>query len=112
MTDPQDAAESFDEETTGSDPDDEGRMDTTIERPYLAGETNVVEPIVDSVATREARTEPDDDADLAAALDEAEVDLMEADLSEALIANDVELVGDERDLSAEEAAIHVIDPDR
>ncbi|MGD9996291.1 MAG: hypothetical protein AB7L17_12955 [Ilumatobacteraceae bacterium] len=112
MSDPQDVAESFDEETTGSDPDEQGRMDVTVDRPYLAEERNVVEPIEDSVATRDARTEPEEDDDLAAARDEAEVDVMEADLSEALIADEVEIVGDEGDRSAEESAVHIIDSDR
>jgi hypothetical protein len=112
MSDPQDVAESYDEETTASDPDDEGRMDTTVDRPYLANEPNVVEPIIDSVATREARTEPEDDEELAAARDEEDVELMEADLSEALIADEVGVVGDEDDRSAEEAAMHIIDTER
>jgi hypothetical protein len=109
--DPQDVAETVDEETTGSDPDADGRMDSAVDRPYLANEPVVTEPILDSVASREARLEPGDDEALASALDDEEVDLMEADLSEALITDEIGVVGDERDLSSEEAAMHIVDTD-
>lgn len=107
---PQDIAEGFDEETTGADPDAADRTDMVPDDPYLVDEELVTEPIVDSVASREARLEPDDDAALAAAADDREVDLMEEDLSEALITDEIGLVSDDGDLSAEEAAIHVVEP--
>jgi hypothetical protein len=52
--------------------------------------------------------EPTDAELLAALIDEQELDLMEADLSEDLIADEIGLVSDQHDMSAEEAAIHVI----
>lgn len=106
---PQDSAESFDEEMTGVDPDASDRADPAPDVPYLVDEELVSEPIVDSVESREARLEPEDDASLAPAADDREVELMEEDLSEALIADEIGLVADDGDLSAEEAAIHVID---
>ena len=107
---PQDIAEAFDEETTGADPDAADRTDMAPDDPYLVDEELVTEPIVDSVASREARVEPGDDAALAPSVDDREVDLIEADLSEALIADEIGIVADDGDLSAEEAAIHVVEP--
>jgi hypothetical protein len=104
----QDVAEAFDEETTGSDPDAEGRMDTAIDVPYLLDEEQVTEPIVDSVASRDDRLEPDDDEIIAAAFDDRDVDELELDLSEDLDSEELGLVSDESDMSAEEAALHVI----
>ena len=105
-----DGAEAFDEQTTGADPDADDRADLTPDDPYLVDEELVTEPIVDSVASREARLEPEDDAALASAVDDREVILMEEDLSEALIADEIGIVADDGDLSAEEAAIHVVEP--
>jgi hypothetical protein len=107
---PQDVAEAFDEETTGSDPDADGRMDIAVDEPFLLNEEQVTEPILDSVETREDRLEPSDDEILAAALDEDELELIEADLEAELDAEDIGLVSDESDMSAEEAALHVIEP--
>ena len=107
---PQDVAEAFDEETTGTDPDTEGRMDVAVDEPYLLNEEQVTEPIMDSVDSREDRLEPDDDEILAAALDEDELELIEADLDAELDLEDLGLVSDESDMSAEEAALHVIEP--
>jgi hypothetical protein len=112
MSEPQDIAEAFDEETTGADPDAPpgDRVDLAPDDPYLVGEELSTEPILDSVASREARLEPDGDDVVASAIDDREVDLMEADLSEALIADEIDLVADDADLSAEEAAVHVVEP--
>jgi len=106
---PQDIAEAFDEETTGSDPDVDGRMDVTVDEPYLVDEEQVTEPILDSVATRDAREEPDDDAILASAIDDSEVDEIIDDLTAELDSEDIGLVADDSDMSAEEAALHVVD---
>lgn len=107
--DPQDTAEAFDEETIDADPDGPGRFDTAPEEAYLADEELTVEPIEDSVASREARLDPEDAGTLAGAVDDAEVDLVEADLSEALISDEIAIASDEDDMSAEEAAIHLTD---
>jgi len=106
---PQDSAESFDEDMTGADPDASDRADPAPDVPYLVDEELVSEPIVDSVESREARLEPEDDASLAPAADDRDVELMEADLSELLASDELGVIADDGELSAEEAAIHVID---
>lgn len=106
---PQDSAESFDEDMTGADPDASDRADPAPDVPYLVDEELVSEPIIDSVESREARLEPEDDASLAPAADDRDVELMEADLSDLLASDELGVIADDGDLSAEEAAIHVID---
>jgi hypothetical protein len=53
--------------------------------------------------------EPTDDEILQAALSDDELGSLEIDMSDDLIAGEAGLVSDESDLSAEEAAIHVIE---
>jgi hypothetical protein len=52
--------------------------------------------------------EPSDAEILAAALDEDELDLLQIDVTDELVANEVDLVADDEAMSAEEAAIHII----
>ena len=85
------------------------RVDPAPDVPYLVDEELVSEPIVDSVESREARLEPEDDASLAPAADDRDVELMEEDLSDLLASDELGVIADDGDLSAEEAAIHVID---
>lgn len=106
---PQDRAEAFDEETTGADPDAADRVDPAPDVPYLVDEELVSEPIVDSVESREARLEPEDDASLAPADDDRDAELMEDDLSDLLASDGLGVIADDGDLSAEEAAVHVTD---
>ena len=108
MSDTQDGAEAVDEAATASDPDDAEHFDPAPDVPYLVEEELVTEPIVDSVALREARLDPDDDDIVASARDDREEALIEADLVEPLVTDGNSLVGDVDSPSAEEAAIHIV----
>jgi hypothetical protein len=59
-------------------------------------------------AFRGENIEPSDAEILAAALDEDELDLLQIDVTEELVADEVDLVADDEAMSAEEAAIHII----
>jgi hypothetical protein len=111
--DPQDVAEQLDEDVTNTDPgntEQNGLLDFAPDEPVAVDEELVTEPIVDSVASREERLQPEaiDDLggpsqdlapnDLASALEDDELDLDIGDLA-----------ADPSELSPEEAALHVID---
>lgn len=107
--DPQDVAEQLDEDVTNTDPgnpEQNGLLDFAPDEPVAADEELVTEPIVDSVASRDERLQPEafDDIggpsnDLASALDVDELDI--SDIGD--------LAADPSELSPEEAALHVID---
>ena len=106
--DPQDVAEQLDEDVTNTDPgntEQNGLLDFAPDDPVAVDEELVTEPIVDSVASREERLQPEaideirgPSDDLASALQDDELDLDIGDLA-----------SDPSELAPEEAALHVID---
>lgn len=106
--DPQDVAEQLDEDVTNTDPgntEQNGLLDFAPDDPVAVEEELVTEPIVDSVASREERLQPEaideiqgPSDDLASALQDDELGLDVGDLA-----------ADPSDLAPEEAALHVID---
>ena len=107
---PQDIAEAFDEETTGSDPDVEGRMDVAVDEPYLVDEEQVTEPILDSgrhtaTHTRSLTTMRSSRRRSMRARSTRSWTMARL----ALDSEDIGLVADDSDMSAEEAALHVVD---
>lgn len=105
MSDPQDVAESLDETVTGGDDVDPVPFDGAPERPFAAEEEIVVEPITDSVAGRDRRSNPELDDD-----DDGHDREDEARLYAELTDEDDPVIGDDEDLSAEEAALHLERP--
>ncbi|MFN8023493.1 MAG: hypothetical protein U0Q03_18335 [Acidimicrobiales bacterium] len=126
--DPQDIAEQLDEDVTDTDPgnpEQNGPFGLAPDDPVAVDEEQVTEPIVDSVASRDDRLQPEafelddqddlddldgsDDRDLEVVLSggaipsEEDVDPIELDVDRG------DLAGDPSDLAPEEAALHVID---
>ena len=121
--DPQDIAEQLDEDVTSPDPAGRvpnGPSGPAPDEPVAVDEEQVSEPIVDSVASRDDRLQPDlDDLD---DLDGSDRELdREVVLAGGAIPSDEDidpvelpidrgdLAGDPADLAPEEAALHVID---
>lgn len=105
--DAQDIAEQFDEDVTNADPgnpEQNGLLDVAPDSPVAVEEELVTEPIIDSVASRDERLQPEaideiqgPSDDLASVLeDDPDLDIGD-------------LAGDPTDLAPEEAALHVID---
>lgn len=111
--DPQDISETLDEDRI-DDPEGAG-IDFPSDTPWAVEEELVTEPIVDSVASREARLHPeapDDPENRAGAAEADEIATDdEPDLSEQLISDEVNLVADALAPTAEEAAVHVRNPE-
>lgn len=106
MSEPQDVAEGYDEETVGIDPitrDEFGAAEIPPDAPYAVNEELVTEPIIDSVASRDDRLTPEVGSITAEVLGE------EAVPSQQMVCEEVSLVADQSHMSAEESALHVTD---
>lgn len=116
QADPQDVAEQLDEDVTNTDPgnpdpgnpEQNGLTSFAPDEPLAVDDEQVTEPIVDSVASRDERLQPEvlDDVvgpsdDLASALTSARED----DLDDELF----DLAADPNELAPEEAALHLVD---
>lgn len=105
--DPQDIAEQFDEDVTNADPDnpEQPLLGLANDEPLAVDEALVSEPIVDSVASREQRLQPEPFEETGGPSAEMSGRAVpDGDLSDV-----GDLAGDPSDLSPEEAALHVID---
>ena len=127
--DPQDIAEQLDEDVTSPDPAGRvpnGPSGPAPDEPVAVDEEQVSEPIVDSVASRDDRLQPDlDDLDELDDLDDLDGSDRELDREVVLAGGAIpsdedidpvelpidrgDLAGDPADLAPEEAALHVID---
>lgn len=102
MSEPQDIAEALDDERVGVDPithDQVGAIEMPGDLPYAVNETIVTEPIVDSVASREARLEPETWSTTPTSTT--------VDLDETMTVEEVHLIADDNQHSAEEEAVHL-----
>jgi hypothetical protein len=110
--DPQDLAEQLDDDAihagTG-DPEQNGLLDLAPDEPLAVEEELVTEPIVDSVASRDERLQPETIVEIQGPSDDLRSVLVDSVLVDDPQLDVGDLAADPSELAPEDAALHVID---